>query len=281
MRGKVRRIGCMLLALAVWIAGLHIPAMDVKASEDDWEYMEQRIGTYIAYGNGSFVSVADSGKVWVSQNGYTWKQKGRIATESMISGLDYCGDYFFVYGSMGEVYLSKDGSKWSKVSVGRGCISKIVYGDGKYVANIGYCSIISGSMWEYDSFGIYESDNGINWSFSESTINNKMLDIAYGNGSFVAVGEQGAIYTKRTGGFWEKQSVGQVELKEIVYGNGIFIAIAGYQEFFTSVDGVNWKQGTGCYGEKIAYYNSHFYVWAPSQYYGSLYVKDCIGGTRI
>ncbi|MBD5465842.1 MAG: leucine-rich repeat protein [Lachnospiraceae bacterium] len=276
MRGKVKRIGCMLLALIVWIAGLQVPAMDVKASEDDWEYSTQSIGTFVAYGNGTFVSVADSGKVWVSQNGYTWKQKGRIATESRIGGLDYCGEYFFVYGSMGEVYLSRDGSKWSQVSIGRGCILKIVYGEGRYVANAGLYDIISGSMGEYDGFGIYESDNGINWRFSESTINNKIMDIAYGNGCFVAVGEGGTICTKGKGDSWEKQSVGEIALKGIAYGNGVFMAVTKYAGVFTSVDGVTWKQETGCYGEKIVYYNSCFYVWNPSLYYGNcLYVKDC------
>ena len=276
MRGKVKRIGCMLLALIVWIAGLQVPAMDVKASEDEWEYRTQRIGTFVAYGNGTFVSVADSGKVWVSQNGYTWKQKGRIAVESRIGGLDYCGEYFFVYGSMGEVYLSRDGSKWSRVSIGRGCILKIVYGEGRYVANVGLHDIISGSMGEYDGFGIYESDNGINWRFSESTINNKIMDIAYGNGCFVAVGAYGTICTKGKGDCWEKQSVIEGTVEGIAYGNGVFMAITDYGKAFTSVDGVNWKQETGCSGEKIAYYNSCFYVWNPSQYYGNcLYVKDC------
>lgn len=276
MRGKVKRIGCILLALAVWAAGLQIPAMDVKASQDEWEYIEQSIGSFVAYGNGSFVSVADGGKVWVSQNGYTWKQKGRIGLESRIGGMDYCGEYFFVYGERGEVYLSKDGSKWSRVAIGRGCILKIVYGDGKYVANVGLHNIISGSMGEYDGFGLYESDNGINWKFSESTANNKMMDIAYGNGCFVAVGEGGTICTKGKGGYWEKQCVGEGMIEGITYGNGIFMAFAKYGRAFTSVDGVNWKQEEGCYGERIVYYNSQFYAWNSGQYYGnSLYVKDC------
>ncbi|MBD5542816.1 MAG: leucine-rich repeat protein [Lachnospiraceae bacterium] len=281
MRGILKRVGCILLALAVWIAGLQIPVMDVKASEDDWQYKKQSIGTFVAYGNGSFVSVADSGRVWISQNGYTWQQKGSIAAESMIGGLDYCGEYFFVYGSMGEVYLSRDGSNWSKVSVGRGCILKIVYGDGKYVANVGRYDIISGSIWEYGGFGLYESDNGINWKFSESTINDGMKDIAYGNGCFVAVGEKGTIYRRGKEGFWEKQSVGEgilevTTLEGIAYGNGVFVATTKYNGFFTSVDGVDWKQETGCYGRKIVYYNSCFYVWDPSIYYGNcLYVRDC------
>lgn len=275
MRKKVKRISCILLALAVWIAGLQVPAMDVNASEDDWEYSAQRIGTFVAYGNGSFVSVADGGKVWISQNGYTWKQKGRIPTESRIGGMDYCGEYFFVYGSLGEVYLSKDGGTWSRVSIGRGCILKIVYGEGKYVANVGLHDIVSGSMWEYDGFGIYESDNGINWKFSESTINNKMMDIAYGNGCFVAIGEDNILSKKKGKDYWEKQSMPEVTFEGVTYGNGMFMAITKYNGFFSSVDGVNWKQEISCYGEKIVYYNSCFYVWNPSTYYGNcLYVKD-------
>ncbi len=275
MRKKVKRISCILLALAVWIAGLQVPVMEVNASEEEWEYSEQRIGTFVAYGNGCFVSVGDGGKVWVSQNGYTWKQKGRIAVESRIGGLDYCGEYFFVYGSLGEVYLSKDGCKWSRVSIGRGCILKIVYGEGKYVANVGLHDIVSGSMWEYDGFGIYDSDNGINWQFSESVINNKMMDIAYGNGCFVAVGEDNILSKKKGKDYWEKHFMPEVMFKGVTYGNGMFIATTEYNGFFSSVDGVNWKQETGCYGEKIAYYNSCFYVWNPSSYYGNcLYVKD-------
>lgn len=275
MRRKVKRIGCMLLALIVWIAGLQVPAMDVKASEDEWEYSTQRIGTFVAYGNGTFVSVADGGKVWVSQNGYTWKQKGRIAVESRIGGMDYCGEYFFIYGSLGEVYLSKDGSKWSRVSIDRGCISKIAYGEGKYVANVGFQNIVSGSMWQYDAFGIYESDDGINWRFSESTINNKMVDIAYGNGCFVAVGEGSTLCKKRGKDYWEKQSMPEVMFRGVAYGNGVFMAITSSGKAFTSVDGVNWKQEPGCHGEKIVYYNSCFYVWNfLSHYGGCLYVKD-------
>lgn len=118
------------------------------------------------------------------------------------------------------------------------------------MANVGLHDIVSGSMWEYDGFGIYESENGINWQFSESVINNKMMDIAYGNGCFVAVGEGSTLCKKRGNDYWEKQSMPEVMFEGIAYGNGVFMAVTEYGSVFISVDGANWKQETGYYGEK-------------------------------
>jgi hypothetical protein len=75
-------------------------------------------------------------------------------------------------------------------------------------------------------------------------------DVAYGNGTFVAVGEDGTILTSPDGEDWKAQiSPARVRyqgcsialsLNRITYGNGLFVAVGPAGNVLTSRNGVKW-----------------------------------------
>jgi hypothetical protein len=67
--------------------------------------------------------------------------------------------------------------------------------------------------------------------------------IAYGNGTFVAIGSYGLVLTSNDGTVWTRQlSVPPYELYDIVYGNGLFVAPDGYGNIWTTADGITWTK---------------------------------------
>src|SRR5882762_8586861 len=75
--------------------------------------------------------------------------------------------------------------------------------------------------------------------------------VAYGNGRYVAVGEQGWFFTSTDGSSWVGGESGRNDsLWTICYGNGTFVvgegnpSRPGYNGWavLTSGDGINWKR---------------------------------------
>lgn len=67
-------------------------------------------------------------------------------------------------------------------------------------------------------------------------------DIAYGNGKFVAVGDNGYITTSTNGTSWTTpKQVGTTRWLKVVYGNGKFFAITSSNKSIrSSTDGITW-----------------------------------------
>ncbi len=69
----------------------------------------------------------------------------------------------------------------------------------------------------------------------------KLLAVAYGNSTFVAVGEDGAILTSPDGVAWTQRTSGMVaDLHAVAYGNGAFVAVGEDGTIVTSPDAVTW-----------------------------------------
>jgi hypothetical protein len=87
---------------------------------------------------------------------------------------------------------------------------------------------------------------GTTWTLRN--LGNPPLGVAYGNGTFVAVGWFGTILTSPDGVTWTARALGTSGwLEGVTYGNGLFVAvgytgtIVGYSgTILTSPDGVNW-----------------------------------------
>jgi hypothetical protein len=91
---------------------------------------------------------------------------------------------------------------------------------------------------------------------------NDLNDVAYGNGTFVAVGRGGTILTSPDGVSWRPRTSGTSnDLYGVTYGNGRFVAVGEDGTILTSPDGVNWTErtsGTGSYLYSVAYGNGNF-----------------------
>jgi hypothetical protein len=68
---------------------------------------------------------------------------------------------------------------------------------------------------------------------------------AYGNGVFVAVGDQGTILTSATGTSWAKRNSGTtLKLNTVIFAEGNFVAVGEAGVILTSTNGITWKTRT-------------------------------------
>lgn len=139
----------------------------------------------VAYGNGVFIGVASSGPIYRSTDGTNWAQV--INSPSTILNTVTFGNGRFVAADIyGGIIESQDGSTWSPVvhPSPRDSWNCVYYGNGLFIA---------GGYNNYGAQSLLTSADGTNWAViplgAKATIN----DIAYGAGTFVAVGANGAI----------------------------------------------------------------------------------------
>src|SRR6266704_5576329 len=65
--------------------------------------------------------------------------------------------------------------------------------------------------------------------------------LAFGNGMYVAVGENGQIWTSPDALGWTSRVSGTTNrLRDVAFGNGTFMAVGDYYTIVTSTNGVDW-----------------------------------------
>jgi hypothetical protein len=76
-------------------------------------------------------------------------------------------------------------------------------------------------------------------------ISTEMMDVAYGNNVFVAVGRLGRILSSQDDKIWVEQAsnINKV-LNRVSYGNELFVVIGEYGTILTSPDGRTWTNQT-------------------------------------
>ncbi|MCD9026340.1 S-layer homology domain-containing protein [Cohnella silvisoli] len=86
--------------------------------------------------------------------------------------------------------------------------------------------------------------------------------IAYGNDTFVAVGDNGTILTSADGASWTDRTSGtDKRISGVIYANNIFVAVGQTGTILTSPDGVMWTlrtSGTGNSLNAVRYGNNTF-----------------------
>jgi len=90
---------------------------------------------------------------------------------------------------------------------------------------------------------ILTSPDGITWTERDSGTEKDLRGVAYGAGTFVAVGDKGEILTSPDGITWTEMTSGaEKDLLGVAYGNGRFVAVGSYGEILTSPDGITWTR---------------------------------------
>ena len=183
----------------------------------------------VRYGNGVFVAVgygSRAGYTTTSTDGVTWTSIVSINFQGV--GLVFNDNKFIACGTNGDygtISISTDGVNWSDNEYLRSTtdVEKITYGDGLYVAvssrkiststtgeswttqtvsgftckNIAYGNgvyVVSGK--NSNRYATIISTDGLNWKsieiIGESTPQYGFISVTYGDGKFVAVGDNGA-----------------------------------------------------------------------------------------
>jgi len=216
----------------------------------------------IAYGNGTFIAVGDNGRMAHStDNGVTW---AAILVSGWHVGIAFGNNTFITTTTGGNGHSSTDeGATWTSTSIWGAGTRGITFGDGTFIT-VGH----SGAMRR-------SSNNGANWAnipggtgtnastFPTSAPADQIYGIAYGSGTFIAVGragrmarstDSGVTWTAIPAGIGTDASTFPVigafdSIRGIAYGNGTFIAVGDRGRMASSADnGVTWiaiPGGTG------------------------------------
>ena len=182
-----------------------------------------------AYGNGAFV--VGGGGMLTSTNGSNWVKLGSGVTSSLF-GIVYDLGQFVAAGSGGIMLCSTDGLSWTALPSGvTNDLCGIASGDGRLVA-VGVAGMI------------LTSSNAVNWTaHAVGLTTNAVKDICHGNGMFAAVTDGGEILASTNGTGWAIQSSGvAADLEGIAFGQGTFVAVgaSGSAHGPSLEDGTNW-----------------------------------------
>lgn len=217
----------------------------------------------ICYGNNKFIVPcgANGNKIAYSSDGLNWQTSMLPSTGNWYNSA-YGNGKFIVFRT-GSVYAaySATGMSWNACSLPSSYSwQNIIFGNDKFIIcdnknNIAYSS--DGITWETRNISIIESiarirfannlffiaeknnynilhisEDGLNWETINMPFSAYWMDIAYGNGKFMAVATSSQGLEKRcaystNGTNWTIAEMNEEsKWKMIVFGNNVFVAIA-------------------------------------------------------
>jgi len=147
---------------------------------------------------------------------------------------------FVAYGQQGLRVSSENGRDWSEPVLEKDnyVFNSGVYGDGRFVLLAKYGG----------KAAFFGSASGAEWEkLSEQEPDARMLDLAYGNDRYVAIGgdmngNRSAAMISSDAKQWDVQEYDEKLLMRITFGGGRFIAV-GYQgRVAVSEDGKQWEE---------------------------------------
>jgi hypothetical protein len=224
-------------------------------------------GIYYLYGFDVIDGSADNFQpnIYTSTDGITWTLKPQNGAK--VDGpISYVNGYFYRFTKSYGTAYSTDAAGWTII-------------DGNYAAvatNGSLYVTVGGTAFNQD--GIFTSPDWSDPWTSRTLYNVTPLNaVTYGNGKFVAVGNQdtanmiGNFATSADGINWTAGYAPiSYDMRGIAYGNGKFVAVGAYGEIDYSSDGINWtKANTEMYNYyfAISYLNGFFVAVGGGPYY--------------
>ena len=236
----------------------------------------------VTYGNGKFVAVANNGttaNVMCSSDGNVWSNATTGTTQDSWSAVAYGNGTFVAMAPntlQSNAMYSTNGQTWTQGTSLPFSSNCITYGNGYFaapssnasVAKVGVTSNIANS-WQLTTIpgasytGITYGSHGFVgvsptkfsigftpdfWVNSAQILNSNKLNfsqwnrLAYGNGTFVAVGNGLIQGTRNQGNTWNSFTSSNVSCITYSQNLGTFVAVSNtYSDgTYTSQDGINW-----------------------------------------
>lgn len=231
-------------------------AMFLSTEGKDWErtvpmpYAQWR---KIAFGNDRFAAILPD-SVYYSDNGRDWQPSSPQVPFGAF-GVTH-GDAGFVTVGGGFIGHSVDGVSWTRqyAPIAQSC-RRVTSGNGNYVAvsNLG---------------AIIYADRELQWKTVQLPRTTGLFhSIAFGNGSFVAVGSPNLLFSSANGIDWTQADLGaRGALTSAAFGNGTWLAVGSSSNSFVSVDAKNWQRvGTNpAYFEALTFGSGKFVAVVPA-----------------
>ena len=232
----------------------------------------------IAYGDGKFVAVGNNA-VMTSTDGITWTSRTYPQIYYGLggdtwTGVAYGNGIWVAVAFSNGVMTSPDGITWT-TRVGRTYTwQKVIYANGLFVAISDFTD--GGALSQ-----VMTSPDGITWTgrTNPGAGNNRMKDIAYGNGLFVIVASGGdgetRVFTSPDAATWTGRSIDYYRAPDfysVAYGNNLFVGFGDGMRY-TSPDGITWTKYNN--GSPVNYEG-----WTSVIYGKNMWVALASGGTQ-
>ena len=190
----------------------------------------------IAYGNGVYVAVAESGdgqRVMTSSDGVTWTLRTPLTEALSWKSVTFGAGLFVAVSDGNDVMTSPDGITWTRrTPASRISWWSVTFGGGQFVAvaRLG------------DGNRVMTSPDGITWTGRAASITANWTGITFGNGAFVAVGYGDKVMTSPDGVTWTTRTAAGLgaDWNDIAYGNGTFVVVGQSGEAMRSTNGTTW-----------------------------------------
>ncbi|RTL01630.1 MAG: hypothetical protein EKK57_04200 [Proteobacteria bacterium] len=241
-----------------------------SADGTTWNVINQTLNTNLAgiiYSQGKFIAVGNdktsgNGVILSSLDGSTWKIDYSAADIGALKSVTYGNGKFIVVGISSLLTSIDNGITWTKAQVSIYPLYGVTYGNNKFVA--------VGAQAAHKGVVVTSAEDN-QWTNINTNFVYEFEAITY-NGTFVAVGQHGAVYSSTDGITWNKiisgtngylygvtstidgkfiavgsnstiislNVSGNNSYHGVTYGNGKFIAVGDKGLLKTSNDGISW-----------------------------------------
>lgn len=215
----------------------------------------------VNYAAGLYVAAGDAaGNVSTSPDGFTWTSRTGNLGANYPSKYAYFNSLHILTAAGGMLSSSPTGVTWTArtANCGSGSI-ELCAGTSRIVAFLSGTTTIS------------SSPDGT--TYTSRTIGAAVIHMAFGNSTFVAAGNSGAVYTSADGDTWTSRTGLETgNYSGLIFFNGYFYAwryATGVMEMFRSADGITWASWPFSFPTINA---------QPSFYVGASYVFWTING---
>jgi hypothetical protein len=197
-------------------------------------------GTVVAINSTTVAIATGSNTTTRSVNGgFTWTAGGNLPASTTWSGIAYGqGTWVAVAtGGTANAYSTDGGQTWTAGAAlpASATWTSVAYGAGKFVA------VSSGSI-----AAAISTDGGLTWASSVLPTGSNWSSVAFGNNRFVAVSSTSgtAAAYSLDGINWEASTITSASYTSIAYGQGTFLAVGAGTTASSSPDGVVWTSRT-------------------------------------
>ena len=200
-----------------WVAGAGGSTVLTSTDGDTWAsaIISNSVATdALYYGNGTWVAGANSGRIYTSEDAATWTEQTSGVSSNIhdvyYSSVPAPNGLWVAVGRDGTIITSGDSETWTaRTSNATNILTGVGHdGDSRWVV-VGYNGTILTST-DGETWTAVVDDKGTPADTSDDTnwTTNHLDNVAYGNNTWVAVGNAGTILTSTDGQTWEAQRSG-------------------------------------------------------------------------
>jgi len=221
--------------VAVGDSGTHLYSRDNGGTWSAGTWSENDRVTGVAFGNNTFIGVSIYGEYVTKSvdNGSNWSKK---AQGIAVYDVTYGNSKFVASGDNGAIaHSSNDGENWTngESRTSTAYLYGITFGNNRFLT-------VGASGWLS-----YSSDNGSDFTALTIPLANTLFSTAYGNNIFVSVGYYSVVVSDNDMSEDPILKENSYYFNDVTFGNGVFVAVGNDENIYTSTDGDTWTKVYG------------------------------------